>query len=74
MPKLYELTTQETLQKIHAKEVTAQECVQAVFERIHKLEPIINAYVTLTEEQAIKKAKEIDLKISKEKKANWRLN
>lgn len=68
MPKLYELTAQETLQKIHAKEVTAEECVQAVFERIHKLEPIINAYVTLTEEQAIKKAKEIDLKISKEKK------
>jgi aspartyl-tRNA(Asn)/glutamyl-tRNA(Gln) amidotransferase subunit A len=68
MPKLYELTAQETLQKIHTKEVTAEECVQAVFERIHKLEPIINAYVTLTEEQAIKKAKEIDLKISKEKK------
>ena len=63
MPKLYELTAQETLQKIHTKEVTAEECVQAVFERIHKLEPIINAYVTLTEEQAIKKAKEIDLKI-----------
>jgi aspartyl-tRNA(Asn)/glutamyl-tRNA(Gln) amidotransferase subunit A len=67
MPKLYELTAQETLQKIHNKEVTAEECVQAVFERIHKLEPIINAYVTLTEDLAIKKAKEIDLKISKEK-------
>jgi aspartyl-tRNA(Asn)/glutamyl-tRNA(Gln) amidotransferase subunit A len=68
MPKLHELKAQEILQKIQNKEVTAEECVHAVFERIHKLETIINAFVTLTEEQALKKAKEIDIKISKEKK------
>ena len=67
MPKLHELTAQETIQKIRDNEATAQECVEAVFERIHKLENKINAYVTLTEEQALKKAKEIDTKISEGK-------
>ncbi len=67
MPKLHELTAKETIQKIQANEVTAQECVQAVFERIHKLEDKINAYVTLVEEEALKKAKEIDRKISEGK-------
>ncbi|MCJ7722016.1 amidase family protein, partial [Candidatus Bathyarchaeota archaeon] len=67
MPKLHELTAQETIRKIQGNEATAQECVEAVFERIHKLESKINAYVTLTEEQALKKAKEIDTKISEGK-------
>ncbi len=64
MPKLHELTAQETIQKIHGNEVTAEECVQAVFERIHKFEDKINAYVTLVEEEALKKSREIDRKIS----------
>ncbi len=68
MPKLHELTAQETIQKILNKEATTQECVQAVFERIYKVENKINAFITLTEEQALKKAKEIDTKISKGKK------
>ncbi|MCW4015394.1 MAG: Asp-tRNA(Asn)/Glu-tRNA(Gln) amidotransferase subunit GatA [Candidatus Bathyarchaeota archaeon] len=64
MPKLHELTAKQTIQKIQDNEVTAQECVQAVFETIHKLEDKINAYVTLVEEEALNKAKEIDRKIS----------
>jgi aspartyl-tRNA(Asn)/glutamyl-tRNA(Gln) amidotransferase subunit A len=68
MPKLDELTAQETIRKIQGNEATAQECVQMVFERIHKLEDKINAYVTLTGEEALKKAKEIDTKISQGKK------
>jgi aspartyl-tRNA(Asn)/glutamyl-tRNA(Gln) amidotransferase subunit A len=47
--------------------VTAKECVQAVFERIHGLEDKINAYVTLIEEDALKKANEIDKKVSEGK-------
>jgi len=64
MPKLQELTAHETVQKIWGNEATAEECVQAIFETIHKLEDKINAYVTLTEEQALKKAKQIDRKIA----------
>ena len=67
MAKLRELTAHETIQKIRGNEATAQECVEAVFERIHSIEDTINAYVTLTETEAIKKAKEIDKKLSKGK-------
>ena len=67
MPKLQELTARETLQKICSNEVTAEECVHAVFERIHRLEDKINSYVTLVEEEALKKAKEIDRKVSEGK-------
>ena len=67
MPNLHELTAKETIQKIKNKEVTAKECVQAVFERIHALEDKVNAYVTLVEKEALNKAKEIDRKVSKGK-------
>jgi len=67
MPKLQELTARETIQKIRSNEATAEECVHAVFERIHKLEDKINAYVTLVEEEALKKAKQIDKKVSEGK-------
>ncbi|MCJ7720979.1 Asp-tRNA(Asn)/Glu-tRNA(Gln) amidotransferase subunit GatA, partial [Candidatus Bathyarchaeota archaeon] len=63
MPKLHELTAKETIQKIASNEVSAKECIQAVFERIHTLEDKINAYVTLVEEEALNKAKEIDRKV-----------
>jgi len=63
MSKLHELTAKETIQKIASNEVSAKECIQAVFERIHTLEDKINAYVTLVEEEALNKAKEIDRKV-----------
>ncbi len=64
MPKLRGLTARETVESIRNKEVTAEECVQAVFERIHKLEDKVNAFVTLVEKEALKKAGEIDRKVS----------
>jgi len=67
MPKLHELTAQETYQKIVNNEASALECVQAVFERIHKVEDNINSYVTLTEKEAIAQAKKVDNKISEGK-------
>jgi aspartyl-tRNA(Asn)/glutamyl-tRNA(Gln) amidotransferase subunit A len=67
MSKLHELTAKETIQKIASNEVSAKECIQAVFERIHTLEDKINAYVTLVEEEALNKAKEIDRKVSEGK-------
>jgi aspartyl-tRNA(Asn)/glutamyl-tRNA(Gln) amidotransferase subunit A len=67
MPKLHELTAKETVEKIRSNETTAEECVQAVFERIHDLENEINAFVTLVEKEAFKKAREIDRKVSQGK-------
>jgi aspartyl-tRNA(Asn)/glutamyl-tRNA(Gln) amidotransferase subunit A len=67
MSKLQELTARETIQKIQGNEATAEECVHAVFEIIHRIEDDINAYVTLVEEEALKKAKQIDRKVSEGK-------
>ena len=67
MPKLHELTARETADNIRSNEVTAEECVQAVFERIHDLEDKVNAFVTLVEKEALKKAREIDRKVSQGK-------
>jgi aspartyl-tRNA(Asn)/glutamyl-tRNA(Gln) amidotransferase subunit A len=67
MPKLQQLTARETIQKIQGNEATAEECVHAVFERIQTLEDKINSYVTLVEEEALKKAKQIDRKVSEGK-------
>jgi aspartyl-tRNA(Asn)/glutamyl-tRNA(Gln) amidotransferase subunit A len=67
MQKMYELTAKETVEKICGNETTAEECVQTVFERIHTLEDKVNAYVTVVEEEALKKAREIDRKVSKGK-------
>jgi aspartyl-tRNA(Asn)/glutamyl-tRNA(Gln) amidotransferase subunit A len=68
MRRLHELTAKETVEKIRGNETTAEECVQAVFERIHKLEDKIHAYVTVVEDETLKKAREIDKKISKGQK------
>jgi aspartyl-tRNA(Asn)/glutamyl-tRNA(Gln) amidotransferase subunit A len=68
MLKLHELTAEETTQKIKNKEITTEESVKAIFERIHNFESKINAYVTLGEKEALKKAKNIDKKIAEGKK------
>ena len=68
MLKLHELTAEETAQKIKNKEITTEESVKAIFERIHNFESKINAYVTIVEKEALKKAKNIDKKIAEGKK------
>ena len=67
MSKLHELTAFQIKNKIENKEISAEEIVQSVFDRIHNFEEKINAFVTLVEDEALKKAKEIDVKISKGK-------
>ncbi len=67
MPKIYALTAKETVEKILSKEITAEECILSILERIHRLEDRINAFVTLVEEEAIKKAIKIDEKVSEGK-------
>lgn len=67
MTKLNALTAKETVEKIRGKEATAEECVLSVFERIHMVEDKVHAFVTLVEEEALKKAKEVDKKVSEGK-------
>ncbi len=57
------MTAVELGRKIKAKEISVREAVEAVFDRIKSAEGEYNCYVTLCEEQALKKAEEIQKKI-----------
>ena len=59
MSKLHALTAKETVEKIRNKEATAEECISSAFERIRMVEDKVHAFVTLIEEKALKKAREI---------------
>ena len=60
--ELYELTVHELADKLEAGEVTATEITKSYFDRIKEKDPEVRAYVTLLEEDALKKAKEVDEK------------
>jgi aspartyl-tRNA(Asn)/glutamyl-tRNA(Gln) amidotransferase subunit A len=48
------------VEKIRSGELTAEECVSSIYERIRQFEERFHAYVTLTEDQALKTARQID--------------
>ncbi len=62
--ELYRLTASELSEKIKNKECSSVEATQSVFERIEKTENKVGAYITLTKEEALKKADEIDGRIA----------
>lgn len=63
MPKLYELYAVEVVDKIKRQEITAEDYIESIAERILKLDGKINAFITPTLREAREKAKEIDDKI-----------
>jgi len=68
MRSLWELNAQETLEKLREGEVTAEECLLSIFERIEGVEGRVHAFLTLVEkEKALERAREIDEKVSKGK-------
>jgi aspartyl-tRNA(Asn)/glutamyl-tRNA(Gln) amidotransferase subunit A len=62
--QLYELTAQEAHEKLIKREVSSRELTQSVLDRIDSVEDRVKAFVTVTKEQALKKADEIDAKIA----------
>jgi len=62
MKNLYELTIKEASGKLKANEITAVELTQSCLDRIDEMEPTIHAFITITKESALQKAKEIDEK------------
>jgi len=64
MLKLHEHTANEIDKKLRDKETTAEEYMLSIFERTHKIENEVHAFVTLVEKEAIEKAREIDKKVS----------
>jgi aspartyl-tRNA(Asn)/glutamyl-tRNA(Gln) amidotransferase subunit A len=63
--ELYKLTAHELHDMYAKKEVSATEVTKSYIERIEKVEPKVESYITLTTEAALKKAAEVDEKISK---------
>ena len=63
--ELSELTIKEAHQKLIKKEISSVELTQSCLDRIEKKDKEINAFLTITPEFAISRAKEIDDKIKK---------
>lgn len=62
--ELFEKNAWELSEMLQNKKVSSEEITKSVFERIDNVENKVDAYVTLNEENAIARAKEIDEKIS----------
>ena len=59
------MNIEEMVKKIKAQELTSEEVVKSYIEEIEKTESTVNAFITLTCDEALAKAKEIDEKIKK---------
>ncbi len=57
------MTAVQIGQAIKEKEITVEDATKAVLEKIKECEPLYNCYVTVDEEGALKRAKEIQKKI-----------
>ena len=60
---LEQLTVAEALEKLAAREISAQELTAAACKRIDEVEGTIKAFVTLTKEQALAAAARVDAKL-----------
>ena len=60
--KLYEYTVHELVEKLEKGEITSEELTKCYFDRIKEIDPAVKAYVSVLEETAMAKAKEVDAK------------
>ena len=63
--KLHELTIQEAHEMLKAKEISSRELTQAVLDRIEAVEDQVDAFITVTKEDAIQAADMADQQIAK---------
>ena len=61
--ELHELSIHETHQLLSGREISSEELTRAYLERIHRLDPQIKSYVTISEELALEQAREADQRI-----------
>lgn len=62
---LWELCAYELAARIRSGELRAEDVVSTVLERIREREPQVHAYISLDEEGALKKAREVDDKVAR---------
>src|SRR5579863_2588397 len=54
---------------VHANAISPTELTQACLDRIHKLNPAVNAFITVTETEALAQARELEAELAQGK---WR--
>jgi aspartyl-tRNA(Asn)/glutamyl-tRNA(Gln) amidotransferase subunit A len=69
--ELHTLTAHELKKLISDRKTCSVEITKSLYERIEKIDKKINSYITLTKESALKKAQEVDKKISKGGKVGY---
>ena len=62
--ELYEYTVHELIEKLDKKEITPTQITESYLNRIKEKEKDVQAFVTVTDENAKAKAKEIEEKIA----------
>jgi aspartyl-tRNA(Asn)/glutamyl-tRNA(Gln) amidotransferase subunit A len=65
MPPLYDLTVHEAHALLRRREVSSVELTRAVLERVRQVEPLLNAYITVTADLALRQAQEADERIAR---------
>ncbi|MFX1294965.1 MAG: Asp-tRNA(Asn)/Glu-tRNA(Gln) amidotransferase subunit GatA [Promethearchaeota archaeon] len=65
MPRLHELTAYQLRSTLISGDISAEELIHSIFERIQRVEEKIKGFITLLKDDALKRAKEIDNKIKK---------
>ena len=65
MSELYKLTAIEVSEKIRSGDLSAEEYLYSILERIKHVEGEIHAFVTVVEENALETAREIDRKVKR---------
>jgi len=68
LSKLYKLTATEISEKIRNQELSAEEYLNSIFERIEKIETEIHAFITIVKDEALRKVRMIDRKARKGEK------
>lgn len=60
---LNQLTAHEVVNLIQKKKITAHEVMQDIFDQIDKVDNLIKAFLVINRKEALKQAKEIDVKV-----------
>ena len=59
--ELYEYTVHELAQKLEKGEITSEQITKSYFDRIKEKDKDVKAYVSILENEAMEKARKIDL-------------
>ncbi len=62
---LYELTVHELIEKLDKNEITPEDITKSYIDRINEKEKDVKAFVTLTDKEALEKAKNVDRSVGK---------